>query len=405
MHVLVLPSWYSTPEVPWSGIFFENQAVALARAGARVGVAFVEPRGLRRLSPARIRESHFQVVSSHDRGVTLLRMKGWNTVVQTPAGARIWAALSNRLVARYIRRYGVPDVIHAQAALWAGRVAVHVGRALGRPAVVTEHSSAVMREALKPGERQEVIRVYQQADAVLAVSRVLQESVDRLAGRPRGPVVPNAVDFEFFERPAAPRRRSPFTYLCVCNLVANKQVDRLIAAFSRASVRCPDSRLVIVGDGPETDRLRQLAGQSGVGRLVDFVGGASPEGVRAQLWNANVLVLPSAFETFGVVLVEALATGIPVIATRCGGPEDIVEPGLGLLVEGDDDDALADAMVAITSHTYREEDLRRRAMERFSFESVARTLLAIYRSLGVPEHLGGAIDGALAQPHEGRFHA
>ena len=384
MHVLVLPSWYSTPEVPWNGLFFEDQAVALARAGARVGIAFVEMRGLRNLSPSRLRESHFQVVSSEHRGVTLLRMKGWNTVAQTAAGARVWAALSNRLVARYVRRHGVPDVIHAHAALWAGRVAVRMARTLSRPCVVTEHSSVVMRGALTPSERHEANRVYRQADAVLAVSRVLLQAVEAIAGSPLGRVVPNAVDFEFFSLPAAPRRREPFTYLCVCNLITNKRVDRLIAAFASASNACPGSRLVIVGDGPDAGRLRRLADQSAVARQVEFAGGLSPEGVRARLWTANALVLPSAFETFGVVLVEALATGIPVISTRCGGPEDIVEPELGLLVEGDDDEALAEAMVAVTTRTYPEGDLRRRAMARFSFENVARMLLGVYRRLETP---------------------
>jgi teichuronic acid biosynthesis glycosyltransferase TuaC len=404
MHVLVLPSWYSTPEVPWTGIFFENQAVALARAGARVGVAFVEPRGLRHLSAAHLRESHFQVVDAEDRGVRLLRMKGWNTMMQTVAGAKVWAALSNRLVARYVRRYGVPDIIHAQAALWAGRVALRLARTLSRPCVVTEHSSAVMRRALNPGEHEEVARIYRQADAVLAVSRALQNAVDGLAGRARGPVVPNAVDFDFFTLPDAPRRREPFTYLCICNLVTNKQVDRLIDAFARASISCPDSCLVIVGDGPDADRLRRLADRPEIAGRIEFAGGLSPEGVRARLWTANALVLPSAFETFGVVLVEALATGIPVVSTRCGGPDDIVEPGLGLLVDLDDDRALAEAMVAVTTQTYSEDELRRRAMARFSFESVARTLLGIYRSLETPGRARGYHD-AVKQPSEGRFQA
>jgi glycosyltransferase involved in cell wall biosynthesis len=99
------------------------------------------------------------------------------------------------------------------------------------------------------------------------------------------------------------------------------------------------------------------------------------------MWQANTLVLPSSVETFGVVLVEALATGIPVISTRCGGPADIVEPGLGLLVDCDDDEALAEAMVAVTRRAYSEDDLRRRAMARFSFEQVANTLLGVYRGL------------------------
>ena len=403
MHVLVLPSWYRTPEVPWSGIFFENQAVALARAGARVGVVFVETRSLRALSASRVRESHFQITSSEDRGVTFLRMKGWNTIGQTTGGAKVWAALSCRLVRSYSRRFGPPDVLHAHAALWAGRVAVRMARTLSRPCVVTEHSSAVMRGALSPHERKEVVRIYREADAVLAVSHVLRDAVDSVAGTRRGQVVPNAVDFEFFNLPTVPRRREPFTFLCVCNLVTNKQVDKLIRAFAMASVSRPGSRLVIVGDGPDVERLRRLAHQSAVAPQIEFTGGLPPEGVRARLWMANALVLPSAFETFGVVLVEALATGIPVISTRCGGPEEIVERGLGILVDRDDDESLAAAMVAMTVQPYSENALRERVRSRFSFEKVAKDLLGIYEAAKTNGHFQG-YHGA-ERPSEESFRA
>ena len=82
--------------------------------------------------------------------MTTLRMKGWNTLGQTVTGARLWAALSERLVSTYVRRFGTPDVLHAHAALWAGRVAVRMGRTLSRPCVVTEHSSLVLLGASIP---------------------------------------------------------------------------------------------------------------------------------------------------------------------------------------------------------------------------------------------------------------
>ena len=375
MHVLMLPSWYSTPEIPWNGVFFENQAVALARAGARVGVAFVEGRSLRSFSLSRVPESHFQVECSVTRGVTTLRMKGWNPLAQTAIGARLWTGLSERLVRSYVQRFGVPDVLHAHAALWAGKVAVRMGRSLSRPAVVTEHASKVLLEILEPEERRETADVYREADAVLAVSRALLARVSRLAGR-AGYVVPNMVDFDFFTVPPVPRRREPFTFVSVGNLVAGKRLDHLIRAFARASATCPDIRLVLVGSGSEADSLRQVAQTCGVSERVEFAGGLSPAGVRERMWQANTLVLPSSVETFGVVLVEALATGLPVISTRCGGPEDIVEDGLGLLV--DNDDALVEAMVSIIGRRFSENRVRDRAMHRFSFETVARQLLRIY---------------------------
>src|SRR6187431_3446255 len=169
LHVLMLPSWYHSPGRPWHGIFFEHQAIALARAGARVGVAFAEMRSLRTLSLPAIRQSHFQTTSAEDRGVTTLRLKSWNPMAQTTPGARIWVALSEQLVRTYVRRFGTPDIIHAQAALWAGTVAVRTAKTLSRPSVVTEHSTAVLRGALRPSERREVSAIYREADAVLAV--------------------------------------------------------------------------------------------------------------------------------------------------------------------------------------------------------------------------------------------
>jgi glycosyltransferase involved in cell wall biosynthesis len=381
MHVLVLPSWYSTLDAPWSGIFFRNQAIALAQAGVRLGVAFVEPRSLGSLSPSKLRESHFQVACSTERDVTTLRMMGWNTLGQTVAGARIWCALSERLVKAYVHRFGVPDVLHAHAALWAGRVAVRMGQTLSRPCVVTEHSSQVLLGVLGVIERREAARVYREADAVLAVSETLLTAVNSITETHVGRVVPNPVDFEFFTLPPVPRRREPFTFISVCNLVGGKRVDQLIRAFARVSQTCVGVRLVIVGAGVEAGDLRRLAQECGVEPQVEFTGGLPREEVRQRMWSANALVLPSAFETFGVVLVEALATGIPVVATRCGGPEEVVETGLGLLVERNNDEDLAEAMLSMTGQSYPEGRLRDRVMARFSFENVAQQLLNVYATL------------------------
>lgn len=382
MHVLVLPSWYSTPDLPWSGTFFEDQAVALARAGVRVSVAFVEGRSLRGLSAAALAESHFQVVCSVDRGVTTLRMRGWNTLGQTAAGAKVWCALSEHLVKVYVARFGVPDVLHAHAGLWGGRVAVKMARTLSRPAVITEHSSLVMRGLLGRKERTEVARVYRDADAVLAVSETLREAVGSIDRTQVPRVVPNTVDFEFFTLPhTGHRRQEPFTFLSVCSLVPGKQVDLLIRAFARVTRVRPAARLIVVGSGIEMTNLQRLAHETGVASDVEFTGALPRTGVRAQMWSANALVLSSGSETFGVVLVEALATGMPVIATRCGGPEGIVDADLGLLVERDNEEELAAAMVSITDRYYPENSLRERAMSRFSYDKIARQLVEVYQTL------------------------
>ena len=175
MHVLFVPSWYPTADRPWSGIFIQNQAVAVARAGARVGTVFVEQRSVRAVSPSRLRESHFQTVCSKDQDVTVLRMKAWNTFAQTRIGAKAWVALSERLVKAYVDRFGIPDVLHAHVALWAGTVGIHMRRTLDRPCVVTEHSSQILRMDVNRAERRAAAQVYREADAVLAPEEVEPE--------------------------------------------------------------------------------------------------------------------------------------------------------------------------------------------------------------------------------------
>jgi glycosyltransferase involved in cell wall biosynthesis len=381
MHVLMLPSWYSTPDRPLAGGFFQDQAHALARFGARVGVAYVEDRGLRTVSPAAVAEAHFQTESTESDGVTTLRMKGWNTFRQTTPGARIWCALTRGLVHEYAARFGKPDVIHAHCALWAGRAAVASAADLGRPSVITEHFSVMLNGQLSRERRSIAAAAYQRADAVLAVSDALLGSVRSIGAR-NGRVVPNAVDTEFFTLPRQERPRETFTFLAVGNLVASKRFDLLVRAFAAAFAGDSRMRLVIVGAGPQEQNLRSLIAQTGTVEQVELTGALRREAVREQMWRANALVLPSAFETFGVVLVEALATGIPVISTRCGGPEEIVSDAVGCLIDTDDEAGLQTALVQTGSRVYDQRKLRNYAVERYSYDAVARQLTEVYAGVG-----------------------
>lgn len=235
-----------------------------------------------------------------------------------------------------------------------------------------------MTGALRPSERREAARVYRRAQAVFAVSQPLAAAVDALAGGQVARVLPNAVDLDFFTLPPAPRVGDPFTFLCVCRLVPGKRVDLLIRAFARLATVRPGLRLVIVGSGVEENRLRSLAQTAGVAPSVEFTGGLEPTAVRQRMWQSNALVVSSQAETFGVVLVEGLGTGLPVVATRCGGPEEIVEPDLGLLVDRDDEHALANALQSVSLRRYEPHALRARVLARYSFQRIGEQLMDAY---------------------------
>jgi glycosyltransferase involved in cell wall biosynthesis len=273
------------------------------------------------------------------------------------------------------QRTGRVDCIHAHVGFPAGWIAARLARECGARVLLTEHMGPFPFPALRDREGAPVPRLRQaftQADGVLAVSRALAAQI-RAAGLPCHGVVPNVVDVARFQpRPAPPRE--PFVFFALGSLVPGKGFDVLLQALARMH-RQP-VHLVLGGEGPEAGTLRALAQRLGVQDRVDFIGAVAPEAVPALHAASHALVLPSHAETFGVVLIEALASGRPVVATRCGGPEDIVRAGNGLLVPPGDAAALAvalDDMIA-THAAYDPQALHDDAASRYGPAVVGETL-------------------------------
>jgi L-malate glycosyltransferase len=378
-HVLVLPSWTSDPDRPLCGLFFSEQAGALQRSGANVGWVCLEQRSLRSFSLDGLKESYFQLDWSEENGVPALRMHGWHLCARTLPGALLWSKLIEWQIFRFIRRYGRPDIVHAHGALWAGYAASSVFRNTGIPYVVTEHSTAFpfhsVPEAFVPYAR----RAFAGAARVLAVGEGLKRCLGEYAPGKNIEVVPNIVNTDFFTLPPAPRSDSPFIFLSVANLVPQKGMKTLLRAFEKAFGRRWDVRLNIAGDGPERSALQALCDELRISDRVAFLGSLSRQGVRAALWAANAFALASVVETFGVVFIEAMATGLPVIGTRSGGPEDFITDETGILVENGDVEGLAAALRRIRDDgVYAPEKIRNFTERRFSERVVTATLRRIY---------------------------
>lgn len=387
-HILIVPSWYSDPDSPILGSFFRDQAEALRRRGDRVGVVYAEARSLRRLSPASWRRSHFQATEGDEGGVATLRRHGWNPHVRSRAGARLWVGWTRALMRRYAARHGVPDVVHSHSALWGGAAAGAVCRQWGRPHVLTEHSTGFAKDYYAPWMHPYIRRTFREADALLAVSESLGLLIRPFAGDRPIRVVPNMVDVAFFDLPAAPARRHgdgegrPFRFFALARLVPQKALDVLIRAFALAFCGDPDAALDIGGQGEERGGLQRLIGAEGVQDRVRLVGPLSRDGVRAALHEANAFALGSHVETFGVVFIEAMAAGLPVVATRCGGPEEFVTREVGLLVEPGDVGALAQALREVRARSraggYPPDRVRDYAVRRYGDVAVCDRLEEVY---------------------------
>jgi glycosyltransferase involved in cell wall biosynthesis len=139
--------------------------------------------------------------------------------------------------------------------------------------------------------------------------------------------------------------------LCVARQYPRKHVADLIRAFAQVQRSLPRARLVVIGDGPEHARLRRLVQKLGLQGGVQLLGALPDDAaVRAYYRRAAVFCLPSVQEGFGIVLLEAMAAGLPIVATTAAAVPEVVPHGqAGLLVPPSDPEALAEALIALLS--------------------------------------------------------
>jgi len=347
MHVLTVPS--ESVAAAWSplgGVFQLDLAAAMRAAGVQVGI----------LSVGKVPVSHLFKSSGVSRfeereGIAIhrryLRLPFPQSADRGMRLGRLYAWVATRAFAAYTERHGRPDVLHAHNVRYGGVIARALSAASGIPYFVTEHSSEYVSGRVSGSDVHRFREVLEGASGVSAVSRAFAATMASVTGfaSSRISVLPNPLPAEFaISLPhRALRNGAEYTFLHVGELVAIKDQELLLRAFAKAFPSA-GARLRVVGDGPLRESLRRLATALGVASRVEFLGRLPRSGVVEALRSADSFVLSSRAETFGVVLLEALACGVPVIATACGGPQDIVEPGMGLLVPTDDPDALAGAM-------------------------------------------------------------
>ncbi|MBS4167835.1 glycosyltransferase [Parachlamydia sp. AcF125] len=385
LHVLWLPSWYPIEENPLKGIFFQEQAKALYQEGVNVGVIYPEVRPLRDWKWAQGLKNYFQSSFAIEDHIPTYRRHGWNLFPKMiKQQMRFWIAQADSLMKRYVAKQGLPALIHAHSVLWGGIAAQVLSKKWKIPYVVTEHFTGILKEkpfstGLEDCWSKPYIReAYRHATYVFSVGRALKVVIEKCAGR-EVQVLPNCFDADFFTLASQEKKRSPFRFFCLAHLTANKNYPLLLKAFQLAYQHNPHICLEIGGAGELKKGLEQMARDYKIASAVHFLGPLSRGEVLKAMHRANAFVLPSNFETFGVVLIEALATGLPLIATRCGGPEDIVTEDVGILVPLNDSQALAEAMKNIQYNCYEPEVLRNSAINRFSRQVVTQKLIQFYR--------------------------
>lgn len=444
--VLHVPAWHPSPERPTFGIFVREHVRAAATFSDAVvwypefaagdeapdETDAVEADGIRtireRLRPplAAWRSNASSAIESRAAGPASALARLMRPIAAASGELELAAAAVRRFDA--LRREGwTPDLVHVHVAA-AARAGSAIRRAFAVPYVVSEHWSGYARGLLTRFGRIKTRALLNEAAAILPVSEDLGRRIAAIGVRTPMRVVPNAVDIGVFFPGSIPSIRSissirpagsaaspssdpaPVRLVLVAGLVPVKGIATLLRALSELARlgASPPFALDIVGDGPQRAELEALARELGLllrrapestepaesaapprsrAGAVVFRGYLPKPEIAALLRDADFFVLPSEWENLPCALIEALACGLPAVASRVGGVPELIDESNGILVSPGDVGSLAEGLRRMFE-SFRRFDraaIARRAAERFGSGAVAARLAEVYReAIGAP---------------------
>lgn len=349
MHILEIPSFFT----PYGGEFCLEQAKALQALGHEVRILSNVQLGIT------IGWKNFLVLPSsrfeyQREGITIYQtyQRGWPRMIHH--NAMRWVTIIKALFHDYVKRYGKPDILHAHCAKWAGYAAMLISNKYGIPYVITEHLPKLMLEQEFGPAHSKAWQVpllkaaYNQASMVVPVAQELIDETACYFGKDyRWRHISNTIDINFFHyQPRWPRQGRRFRFCCLAHYEYRKGYDVLLPAFEQLRKSGADVELHIAGRDTDSDQCKALLGEG-----VITHGLLDRRAVRELLYQSDALVLASRSEVQPLAIIEAMSTGIPVVATECT-PQDLrIEQGC-VIVPVDDTEALANAMQQLMMQNY-----------------------------------------------------
>lgn len=399
MNVFIIPSWYPSEANPTAGIFFKEQALSLAAwsKDIKVGISLWGQNEADLAINRQIARSlkalfHYTLC---DKSTRSKRLRQNLTEFYTPT-----LCFPNRLLSGNIagivkanmanfkafeKEVGKVDLIHAHVSFPAGYAAMVLAQQYQIPYIITEHMGPFpFREFLTSSGRLKpaLALPLQRASKVIAVSPKLADDMARF-GLNLPVFIPNVIDEDFFTPSPTVVPSGVFNFFTLALLSPQKGIDDLLQAIKKVVKQNTRVHFTIGGGGDLLTHYKALAKTLEVESHITWLGEITREEARAQYRLCHAFVLPSHGETFGVVYAEAIATGKPVIATPCGGPNCIVNESNGLFAAIGDPEELATQMLYMMEHyaAYDVQEIRRGFERRFSKKAVIPQLLELYHDV------------------------
>lgn len=417
MHVFIIPpEEFVPPRNHFLGIFQYHQACILQNAGYKVGVLSVTQAysipmlaksilfkliGKRtgnstdNMSLKQVLSLSYNKLFNQDKfiqeervgEINVFRVEGFYYAAPSDyTNSYGWVKAGLAAFKKYVAKYGMPDVVHAHNAMYSGILAQAIKSIYKVPYVITEHSTWHARGLINDRRLHNLLhRAYLRSDGVYAVSKPFCELLATKFGGVTFNYFPNVLDpfLEAYEYvPATKSTTNDFVFLNIAELHPKKNHKLLIEAFAalKKQSKYAHARLWLAGSGSEYDTIKAQIDNLQLQKDVIMHGLLSRQRILEAIQQSDSIVLSSDYETFGVVLIEGMLFGKPVIATKCGGPESFVNDTCGILIETGNVEQLADAMAwqMDNQDVYSATSIRNYALDQFGAASFLRKINEIY---------------------------
>lgn len=374
MNILVIPSWYPMGADKLMGIYHKEFCQSLAkRKDVNVNMLFLDRQLLSK--PIKyLRITKREVINEDGYKVYVRRIMDLNRISPKLA-IKHYAKMLDKAFREYLKNNPKPDVIHAMVSIPAGYGACLLGKKYNIPVVVTEHASYFLDFFKEPFE--EFGKFVLNNAYFTTVSSYMAKSLEEKY-EVKCDILPNQVDINSFQKKK--KKSDQLNLVIVSAFRKGKHVDHAIMALKKLvdAKKLDKVMLTIIGEGMDNyyvDKCHEL----GMDKYVDFVGRKNKNEVASIVSQSDILIITSEKETFGIPGIEALAAGVPVISSKCGGPEEYIDEACGKLYEVGDTEALSKAILEVANNLdkYDYGNLRQVA-SRFSEESVVSKALEIY---------------------------
>lgn len=378
MYILMIARGYPSKEFPQWGCFEQDQAEALSNNGHKVVVLSVDSRFLWKFR--KIGVTHYCKNS-----VNYYNSYWLPGMITNCISHRLNLLMKEKQIDRLYKLvekvYGKPDIIYGQF-FFNTAIGVFLRKKYNIPLVGIEHAARFNSDKLDKYTNVLASYAYTNVDGIITVSQTLQQRI-LYHFQKHSTTVHNLVNPLFFQPVKCENNVSIFRFVATGSLIYRKGFDLLIDAFSRLYKRTDNIRLTIIGEGEERGKLQEQINELGISEVACLTGQKTKNEIVQLLEHSSVFILPSRNENFSVAVLEALAMGVPVIATLCGGIRECIHAKNGILIPTDNVDSLFEAMKDIYQNIdkYNRQEIAQDCFNRFSPPVIAEELVKVFNKV------------------------